>query len=243
MFPFHPHIDMQKTTLVTGAGSGIGRALCKEMAGRGNIVYAVSRNKERLESLVRECSAGMVHAVPADLSTEEGVAAVEAAVRVRSSRLDVLVNCAGKLVRKPFADVNWSDWEEVYRTNVFGPAMLIRLLEPLMRRESGHAHVVNISSMGGVQGSVKFAGLSAYSSSKAALCGLTECLAEEFRGSGIRVNALAIGSVSTEMFGEAFPGAEAATTPGRMAVFMADFALSGDDLFNGKVIQVSSSTP
>jgi NAD(P)-dependent dehydrogenase (short-subunit alcohol dehydrogenase family) len=234
---------MQKTTLVTGAGSGIGRALCRELAGRGHIVYAVSRNKERLESLVNECGNRLVHAVPADISTEAGVAKVEAAVRARSSRLDVLVNCAGKLVRKPFAETGWEDWAEVYRTNVFGPAMLIRVMESLMRRESGHAHVVNVSSMGGVQGSVKFAGLSAYSSSKAALCGLTECLAEEFRGAGVRVNALAIGSVGTEMFGEAFPGAEAATTPERMAVFMADFALSGEELFNGKLVQVSSSTP
>ena len=91
--------------------------------------------------------------------------------------MDILINNAGKLVNKPFSETGISDFEKVYKTNVFGVAEMTRVVLPFMKKSS---HVVNISSMGGVQGSTKFAGLAAYSSSKGAVITLTELLAEEY---------------------------------------------------------------
>ena len=133
-----------------------------------------------------------------------------------------------------------SDFEEVYRTNVFGVAELTRVLIPYMAKNS---HVIAISSMGGVQGSMKFPGLAAYSSSKAAVITLTELLAEEYKDSGIAFNVLALGAVQTEMLEEAFPGYKATLTPAEMADYIVDFSLKGQRFYNGKLLQVSNSTP
>ena len=106
-----------------------------------------------------------------------------------------------------------------------------------------NGHVINISSMGGVQGSSKFSGLSAYSSSKGALIILTELLAEEFNKTGPSFNVLALGAVQTKMLEKAFPGYKSNTTPKKMAEYILNFSLSGHRFFNGKVIPVSLSTP
>jgi NAD(P)-dependent dehydrogenase (short-subunit alcohol dehydrogenase family) len=97
--------------------------------------------------------------------------------------------------------------------------------------------------MGGIQGSMKFAGLAAYTSSKAAVIGLSELLAEEYKGAGIAFNVLAIGAVQTEMLATAFPGYQAPLQPQQMAEYIAQFALTGHTFYNGKVLQVSSTTP
>jgi len=104
-------------------------------------------------------------------------------------------------------------------------------------------HVVNISSMGGVQGSVKFAGLSAYSSSKGALITLTELLAEEYKEHGPSFNVLALGAVQTEMLEEAFPGYKPPMLAIEMAEYIVDFSLNGQKYYNGKLLQVANSTP
>jgi NAD(P)-dependent dehydrogenase (short-subunit alcohol dehydrogenase family) len=104
-------------------------------------------------------------------------------------------------------------------------------------------HVVTISSMGGVQGSMKFAGLSAYSSSKGAVITLTELWAEEFKETGPSFNVLALGAVQTEMLAEAFPGYVAPVTAIEMATYIQEFALHGHKMYNGKLLQVSNSTP
>jgi len=103
--------------------------------------------------------------------------------------------------------------------------------------------VVSISSMGGIQGSMKFPGLAAYSSSKGALITLSELLAEEYKEQGIAFNVLALGAVQTEMLQEAFPGYQAPTSAKEMAEYITNFALTGNKFYNGKVLQVSSSTP
>ena len=156
------------------------------------------------------------------------------------NQVDVLINNAGAIVNKPFAEISMEEFERVYRTNVFAVAGLTKILLPFMLPES---HVVIISSMGGIQGSVKFPGLSAYSSSKAAVINLTELLAEEYKESGPSFNVLALGAVQTEMLQEAFPGYKAPTTPAEMARFIGDFAFTGKKFFNGKILQVSNSTP
>ena len=117
---------------------------------------------------------------------------------------------------------------------------MIRTVRHKMGKEG---HVVTVSSMGGVQGSMKFPGLSAYSSSKGAVITLTELLAEEYKETGPSFNVLALGAVQTEMLEEAFPGYQAPVTALEMATYIKDFALTGHKLYNGKLLQVSNSTP
>ena len=125
-------------------------------------------------------------------------------------------------------------------TNYFAPVTIIHTLLPLMGKGS---HIVNISSMGGFQGSVKFPGLSGYSASKAALACITECLANEFSELGISVNCLALGSAQTEMQEEAFPGYKSPVTAREMGEFVGNFAVTGNIVFNGKILPVAVTTP
>ena len=122
----------------------------------------------------------------------------------------------------------------MYAVNLFGVVRLTQVMLPFMQ---AGAHIISISSMGGVQGSVKFAGLAAYSSSKGALITLMEVLAEELKERGIVCNTLALGAVQTEMLSEAFPDYKATVTPEEMARYITEFALSGAKLFNGKTLQ------
>lgn len=154
--------------------------------------------------------------------------------------VDVLINNAGRLLNKPFSETTAEEFENVYKVNVFGVAEITKAVLPMMGKEG---HVVTVSSMGGVQGSMKFPGLSAYSSSKGAVITLTELLAEEYKETGPSFNVLALGAVQTEMLEEAFPGYKAPVTALEMATYIKDFALTGQKLYNGKLLQVSNSTP
>jgi NAD(P)-dependent dehydrogenase (short-subunit alcohol dehydrogenase family) len=154
--------------------------------------------------------------------------------------IDILINNAGLLINKPFAALTHQDFTESYQVNVIGIMEATQVLLPLL---APNAHIVNISSMGGFQGSLKFAGLTAYSTSKAALCAFTELFAEEHKSTGIHMNCLCLGAVQTEMLSAAFPGYVAPTSAAEMAHFIADFALNSGAFFNGKIIPVSSSNP
>jgi NAD(P)-dependent dehydrogenase (short-subunit alcohol dehydrogenase family) len=175
-----------------------------------------------------------------DLSLEEEVQKVEDFLSKTWKKVDTIVHNAGSLLLKPFSQTSQSDFENIYKVNVFGVANLTRIALPYLKKGS---HVVSISSMGGIQGSMKFAGLSAYSSSKGALITLSELLAEEYKVQGIAFNVLALGSVQTEMLAEAFPGYQAPLSASQMADYIFNFALTGNQYFNGKILQVSSSTP
>ncbi|HRH67355.1 MAG TPA: SDR family oxidoreductase [Bacteroidia bacterium] len=246
--------------LITGASSGIGFQVALQLSkDSSHRVFAVSRSSERLDTLKEEAAhlnaeAQLIPLV-GDISKPADIARWKEEIMQYCTHIDFLVNNAGTLINKPFLQLEDKDWQEVYETNVFGIVKLVRMLYPLLERASEksnsgiaahnpvRAHIVNISSMGGVQGSVKFPGLSAYSSSKAAVINLTECLAEEFRDKGIAVNCLALGSVQTEMFTAAFPEFKAASSPESMAAFIAEFTMHGFQYFNGKIVPVSSSTP
>ncbi len=147
---------------------------------------------------------------------------------------------AGSLLFKPFVETTQEDFESIYRVNVFGIANLTRICVPYLQKGS---HVVTISSMGGIQGSLKFPGLAAYSSSKGAVITLSELLAEEYKEKGIAFNVLALGAVQTEMLEEAFPGYQAPIKADEMAEYIFNFTLTGNKYFNGKVLQVSSTNP
>jgi NAD(P)-dependent dehydrogenase (short-subunit alcohol dehydrogenase family) len=155
-------------------------------------------------------------------------------------KVDILVNNAGLLIHKPFELMEDNDFDRIFRANVKSIFNLTRYLLPIF---SENAHIVNIGSMGGFQGSVKFPGLSLYSASKGAIAILTECLAEEFKERKIKVNCLALGSAQTEMLGEAFPGYRAPLSAEEMASFICDFSLHGHRWFNGKILPVAVSTP
>ncbi len=229
--------------VVTGASKGIGFELVKKMSAiKGCMVIAISRNIQTLTTLQSGKNGHAILPIKADITKEKDLKKVLQTILKINLPLDVLVNNAGMIVNKAFEKISTKELQGVYDTNVLAPFKLIQLLLPALKK-SKKAHVVNISSMGGFQGSAKFSGLSAYSSSKSALSGLTECLAEELKGFKISVNCLAIGAVQTEMLGKAFPGYKAPLMPSEMAEYICDFALQGHRYFNGKIIPVSSSTP
>lgn len=225
-----------KNVIVTGTSRGIGFELVKYFADAGHQVLALSRNDQAVSQL----ELPNVQALSLDLTLEDELSRVEQYIRSNWEKVDILINNAGAIVNKPFASLSRLDFERVYQVNVFAVASLIQKVLPFMKADG---HVVSISSMGGVQGSVKFGGLAAYSSSKGAVITLTEMLAEEYKESGPSFNVLALGAVQTEMLGEAFPGLEVPTTPASMADYIGNFALSGHQFYNGKLLQVSNSTP
>lgn len=220
--------------VVTGASRGIGFELAKQFAEAGHHVLAVSRTAEKMEAL----KAFGVAVFPFDLSNADFIPFLEAVKQM--GKVDVLINNAGALLNKPFAEISDKELSYIYSVNLMVP---FRLTRDLLPHFSATAHIVNISSVGGVQGSVKFPGLTAYSSSKGALSLLTECLAEEYKDSGLRFNALALGAVQTEMLEEAFPGYQAPLSAAEMASYIRRFALEDGRYYNGKVLTVSSSTP
>ncbi|MFS4417700.1 SDR family NAD(P)-dependent oxidoreductase [Maribacter sp. 2307ULW6-5] len=222
--------------IVTGSSRGIGLELVRALGAEGHRVLAISRNTAPLEALGQE---GLT-ALSLDLSKNEDLDALASALTGHWNTVDVLVNNAGAIVNKPFLETPLEDFRKVYEVNVFAVAALMKMVIPKMPREG---HVLNVSSMGGVQGSMKFPGLSAYSSSKGALITLTEMIAEEFKETGPSCNALALGAVQTEMLEEAFPGYKAPVSAKQMARYIKDFCLTGHHLYNGKLLQVSSSTP
>ncbi|CAH8285140.1 short-subunit dehydrogenase [Mariniflexile fucanivorans] len=227
---------MGKNIIITGTSRGIGYELVQIFAKAGHQVLALSRNEKPIQSL----KLANVTSFSFDLNDAQAYKKVEDFIDSDWEHVDVLINNAGALVNKPFSEISMEDFENVYKTNVFGVAELTRIVLPFMKKES---HVVTISSMGGVQGSMKFPGLAAYSSSKAAVITLTELLAEEYKAFGISFNVLALGAVQTEMLEEAFPGYIASTTAIEMAQYIFDFSLNGHKYYNGKLLQVSNSTP
>ena len=222
--------------IITGSSRGIGYQMAQLFANNGHKVLALSRNNEPIASL----NNSNIFSFPFDISKEEDLKKVENFIAENWQQVDVLINNAGKLANKPFLETTTQDFEAVYKVNVFGVASITKLVIPKMPKDG---HVVTISSMGGVQGSVKFAGLSAYSSSKGAVVTLTELWAEEFKETGPSFNVLALGAVQTEMLEEAFPGYTAPTTALEMAEYIQNFALTGHKMYNGKLLQVSNSTP
>ena len=226
----------KKTVIITGTSRGIGFELVHLFSKAGYAVLALSRNAKPVINLNYE----NITALSFDLNKVEDYNRVEAFIQNEWTHVDILINNAGAIINKPFAETTFDDFKQIYGTNVFGVAELTRRVLPFIPKTG---HVVTISSMGGVQGSMKFAGLSAYSSSKGAVITLTELLAEEYKEAGPSFNVLALGAVQTEMLAEAFPGYKAPTSPIEMAAYIFEFAKTGQQFYNGKLLQVSSSTP
>lgn len=224
-----------KNIIITGTSRGIGFELALQFANAGHQVLAISRKIP--EALLGNAN---ITCLSVDLSNESELVKVSDFLSKSWKQIDAVIHNAGSLLLKPFSETTQEDFENIYKVNVFGVANLTRICLPYLEKGS---HVVTISSMGGIQGSLKFAGLAAYSSSKGAVITLSELLAEEYKERGISFNVLALGSVQTEMLAEAFPGYQAPITAGEMANYIYDFTLTGNKYFNGKVLQVSSTNP
>ncbi|MEJ5996126.1 SDR family oxidoreductase [Pedobacter sp. Du54] len=230
--------------IITGASSGIGFETALEFAlDSKNKVVCIARSAEKLRKLL-EIAKGINPActllpVAFDLVNDDYVALVNFLAE-RLGTVDILINNAGSLVNKPFLETTSADLAEMLESNVMSHFKMIQHTLPLLKSGS---HIVNVGSMGGFQGSVKFAGLSAYSASKAALHTLSECLAFELAETGIKVNCLALGSAQTEMLEAAFPGYESPVLAFEMGKYIADFAKTGHKFFNGKILPVAVTTP
>ncbi|MCM0668774.1 SDR family NAD(P)-dependent oxidoreductase [Flavobacterium tyrosinilyticum] len=224
-----------KNIIVTGTSRGIGYELALKFAEAGHQVLAISRKIP--QALLEHQN---VTCLSVDLADETALDQVDNFLSSTWKKVDAVVHNAGALLLKPFAETTQADFENIYKVNVFAVANLTRICIPYLEKGS---HVVTISSIGGVRGSLKFAGLAAYSSSKGAVITLTELLAEEYKEKGISFNVLALGSVQTEMLNEAFPGYQAPISAEGMATYIYDFTLNGNKYFNGKVLEVSSTNP
>jgi len=225
-----------KNVVITGTSRGIGFELAKQFAKNGHKVLALSRNTEPLQAVNHP----NIKVISVDLSSTSDLQKITRFVNDNWKSVDILIHNAGKLVNKPFTELTQEDFFDVYKVNVFAVAELTKVMIPNLKKG---AHVVTISSMGGIQGSMKFPGLAAYSSAKGAVITLSELLAEEYKEQQIAFNVLALGAVQTEMLQEAFPGYEAPISAKEMADYMYNFAVTGHKFYNGKVLQVSSTTP
>lgn len=224
-----------KNIVITGTSRGIGYELALQFANEGHNVLAISRKTPQM--LIKHKN---ITCLSIDISNENELKKVEEFISNSWKKVDILINNAGSLLHKPFEQITSKEFQNIYKVNVFAVAELTRICIPFMITGS---HVITISSMGGIQGSMKFAGLAAYSSSKGAVITLSELLAEEYKEKGIAFNVLALGSVNTEMLQEAFPGYEAPVSAKEMSDYIYNFALTGNKYYNGKVLQVSSTTP
>lgn len=233
--------------VITGASQGVGFEVARQFAALGNNnIVAIARNEENLKKLKNACIKENIQAhlypIAFDLNSNEPYTSTLIPFIMQNlSHVDILINNAGFLINKAFKDLSNSEMQEMVSTNFLSAAKLIRDIIPLINPAGGH--VVNISSMGGFQGSMKFNGLSVYSASKAAIASLTECLAQEYIESKISFNCLALGAVDTEMFRKAFPTLNAPKTAEQVAKFIVQFAQNGSSYFNGKVIPVTTTTP
>ena len=222
-----------KTIVVTGTSSGIGHQICIQAAKMNFHVISVSRNIEPLKDI------GGIESFSIDITNKDSIDEFITNLKSRKIKIDILINNARYLENELFVDTTYDSFKKTFDVNVFGLAEITRSLIPIINSDG---HVINISSIGGVNGSKKFPGLSAYSSSKAAVIALTEVLAEEYQN-GPSFNVLALGAVQTKMLKEAFPDYNVDTKPEEMAKYILDFAINGNKLFNGKLISVSNSNP
>ena len=224
--------------IITGASRGIGLELTRKFLTGKNRIITISRNTKPLEEL----NAGdSLKYISFDLlQAEKNFELIALVEKHFNQKVDIVINNAGLLIKKPFSQCQPDDFDQMFSVNVKAVFFLIQQLLPYFNSPS---HIVNITSMGGFQGSEKFPELSLYAASKGALSTFSECLAVELKPQNIYVNALAIGAVDTEMLKEAFPGYQASVSAADMAEYIMEFALNGHKVYNGKILPVSLSTP
>jgi NAD(P)-dependent dehydrogenase (short-subunit alcohol dehydrogenase family) len=226
-----------QVAIITGAGRGVGRATALRFAREGARVVLFSRTSETLDDVAAEIAplGYPFLSVVGDVSSEEDVHALFQQIMQVFGRVDILVNCAGVVAVRPFAEMDTSIWDHVLAVNLRGTFLCCREAFRIMTMQSSGV-IVNLSSLSGVKGVEKFPGLSAYNVSKAGVASLTEILAVEGKPYNIRVCAVSPGAVDTEMLRQAAPHLKAGMTPENLAeilLFMVDASgrmLSGTNL-------------
>ncbi|MFN5629920.1 MAG: SDR family oxidoreductase [Bacteroidota bacterium] len=229
-----------KYFLVTGVSSGIGEELCKSILEENieNFVIGLSRNQP--DSSIIDKYRNRFKFFSVDFNLSQSIEQIFTDTFFQHlTCIDFVVCNAGSLINKPFSEISLIELQSIYNVNVFSQFLIIQKCIPFLAK-SQYASFVTIGSVGGITQSKKFPGLTAYSSSKGALSILTECLAEEFEGSNISFNCLALGSVNTKMLRQAFPDYVSKTNTNEIAAFIFDFLTSRKKLFNGKTINVST---
>ena len=222
--------------LVTGSSKGIGKSVVDELLKNNliNKVYITSRNRDNL-------TVNSSKVIKVELDFLKPNWNNEILKAIDQDPIHVLINNSGYLYNGSIKETSSEEIDKMVSINYTGPYKLVQsLLDNLI---NGKAHIINIGSMGGFQGSSKFPGLSLYSSSKAALANLSECWAEELKEYEIKSNCLALGAIDTEMLQNAFPGYKATVSSSEIAVSIVDFALNYGRVMNGKVIPMSENTP
>ena len=230
--------------LITGGSRGIGKELVLLFAANNNKVVVFSRNKQKMKALQQECVEkynNQIVSVATDFLSQNLEEELQTIFKELNITFNVVINNAGYLMNQPFTQTHANDIEKLFKVNFTAPYLICKNITN--KYAAANCHIVNISSMGGVQGSVKFPGLSVYGATKAALANLTECLAQELKETTIHINCLALGSAQTEMLQEAFPEYQSKVTAQQMAQFIHQFSITGYNLFNGKIIPVSITTP
>lgn len=236
---------MVKSVLVTGVGSGIGKEVCLNFLDKGWAVFGVLRNAEQSKRLNKEGKKlkGELTLINVDLDEIDFTTRIiDILSDLKIKSIDVLINVAGRLDIKELVDIDSKHIEEVMKTNFLAPVLLTKAMIPYLSK-SNHGNVVNITSMSGYQGSVRFSGLSVYGASKAALSSWTESIAVELASVNVHANALAIGSVNTNMLQKAFPDYQATINPEEMAEYIHGFADLGYKFYNGKTLSVAITNP
>lgn len=228
-----------RVAIITGAGRGVGRATALLFAKEGAKVALMSRTAGQLDEVVAEITTqgGEAIALAGDVSREEDVLALFELVQTRYGRVDVLVNCAGIVAVKPFAEMDTATWDEVIAINLRGTFLCCREAFRVMV-EQRQGVILTLSSLSGVKGVEKFPGLSAYNVSKAGIASLTEILAVEGKPHNIRVSAVSPGAVATEMLRQAAPHLKAGMTPEELADILLFLADDSGKMFSGSNIEL-----
>lgn len=221
---------------ITGGSKGIGKSIVNDLIENSSIdtIYIGSTN---CHSLIKH---DKIQSIELDYLNDDWIEVVKS--KLSKISIDILINNSGYLYNSSIESCDPDELDKMIAINYRGPFKLVRTLLSNLKLNGG-AHIVNIGSMGGFQGSSKFPGLAGYSSSKAALANLSECWAEEFKEFGIKSNCLSLGAVNTEMLKEAFPGYEAPVQSEQISARIVDFAINFSEVVNGKVIPFSESTP
>jgi 3-oxoacyl-[acyl-carrier protein] reductase len=229
-----------KNLLITGAGKGLGLEIIRMAAlDSGYRIFAVARDISNIESV--ECCQGTeIVGISCDLGIEMQVRDLVDRIKEYDGILDGMILNAGVFLRTPLESSSWTDLERLMRVNCYS---CFSLSAGLSEKMSSGSHIILVSSMGGFQGSSKFAGNTGYCMSKGAMTTLGECLSSEYAGRNIAVNVVCPGAVRTSMLSQAFPEYEGGVSPKYMGTWLWAFYKEGRSLFNGRVIPISTQNP
>ncbi|MGZ7032189.1 MAG: SDR family NAD(P)-dependent oxidoreductase [Thermoanaerobaculia bacterium] len=226
----------RSVAVVTGASSGIGRAVAETLLARGAVVAIFARSMEKLASITTAHRDRMI-AVAGDIAEAADVDRLFREVESKLGVATILVNNAGMIDPGRIVDVTPERWDRMFAVNVRGAFLATRRALPGMIAKRRGA-IVNVSSISGVPGPEKFPGFASYNSSKAALIAMTEAVAVELRGSGVRINSVSPGSVDTKMWAQASGGAAADMTPEEVAETILFLASDRSKPINGQNLHV-----